>query len=471
MARQACGNALAGGFASECLLDGKDHAQMARPEPVDACRACHWTRQRVQPADLRRTRMGLLDEDYANSATAGAQEVMTSNEQLKFGRMTATVCRGPDEAAISIEEDLSGGTGACLLETEAEALRDWLNRILPAAETQPATSKNSNEYANGLLYNARYLREHGSDARARQLEASAQEIERLQRMHEEWFNGPNGVKWYIAENQRLRPAAESWESYVAAQERKPVETQPATSKKWDDIVGAIHDLYDAPRGDHIGCSEIALAAANEIERLRELAAGTSGEIDRLANENAALRERLSVETAEPTSNPRALIEHLVECVTATSDRTGFVIALHAIEAALTAPGTNEWRPIATAPRGGKWSLLWWPDVTDAPFAGYCVKDKWFVAPTGDSYSGLLEPTHWMPLPPGPSEKTKARDPFPPGTKVLLNNAGFSMDLPRDGWVIETVDDPRPLKYRIRHPNGTLVDVLPELISVNGNGKP
>lgn len=42
------------------------------------------------------------------------------------------------------------------------------------------SSKNSNEYAHGLLYNARYLREQGSDARARQLEASAQEIERLQ---------------------------------------------------------------------------------------------------------------------------------------------------------------------------------------------------------------------------------------------------------------------------------------------------
>lgn len=38
------------------------------------------------------------------------------------------------------------------------------------------------------------------------------------------------------------------------------------SKKWDDIVAAIRQLY--PRADHVGCGELALAAADEIEGLR-----------------------------------------------------------------------------------------------------------------------------------------------------------------------------------------------------------
>lgn len=29
---------------------------------------------------------------------------------------------------------------------------------------------------------------------------AADEIERLKKLHEDWFNGPNGVKWYMAEN-------------------------------------------------------------------------------------------------------------------------------------------------------------------------------------------------------------------------------------------------------------------------------
>src|SRR5690606_40284532 len=38
----------------------------------------------------------------------------------------------------------------------------------------------------------------------------------------------------------------------------------------------------------------------------------------------------------------------------------------------TAEPPTAWQPIETAPKGGKWVLLWWPAVTDAPFVGYCV---------------------------------------------------------------------------------------------------
>src|SRR5690606_24312999 len=61
-----------------------------------------------------------------------------------------------------------------------------------------------------------------------------------------------------------------------------------------------------------------------------------------------------------------------------------------------------WRPIETAPTLGKWVLLWWPDVTDAAFVGYYVDGQWRAATSGDRWPTLPGPTHWMPLPEGPS---------------------------------------------------------------------
>jgi hypothetical protein len=60
-----------------------------------------------------------------------------------------------------------------------------------------------------------------------------------------------------------------------------------------------------------------------------------------------------------------------------------------------------WQPIETAPKGGKWVLLWWPAVTDAPFVGYCVLGEWRAATSGDKWSRSPGPTHWMPLPAPP----------------------------------------------------------------------
>lgn len=55
--------------------------------------------------------------------------------------------------------------------------------------------------------------------------------------------------------------------------------------------------------------------------------------------------------------------------------------------------------------------------------------------------------------------------LPHGTSVTLVLPGFQT-MPREGWSIENIDEPRPLKYRIRHPNGSLLDVLPECIALN-----
>ena len=58
-----------------------------------------------------------------------------------------------------------------------------------------------------------------------------------------------------------------------------------------------------------------------------------------------------------------------------------------------------WQPIETAPKHGKWVLLWWEYVTDVPFVGYCANSVWHSAPGGDAWP--VAPTHWMPLPEPP----------------------------------------------------------------------
>jgi hypothetical protein len=62
-----------------------------------------------------------------------------------------------------------------------------------------------------------------------------------------------------------------------------------------------------------------------------------------------------------------------------------------------------WQPIESAPKDGKWILVWWPTVTDVPFVGYCINGQWRAATDGDSWPGMEGPTHWQPLPAPPSQ--------------------------------------------------------------------
>lgn len=55
--------------------------------------------------------------------------------------------------------------------------------------------------------------------------------------------------------------------------------------------------------------------------------------------------------------------------------------------------------------------------------------------------------------------------LPTGTKVRLTGPLFPGS-PRTGWEIENIDEPRDLKYRVRHPNGSLCDVLAECVVVD-----
>lgn len=68
---------------------------------------------------------------------------------------------------------------------------------------------------------------------------------------------------------------------------------------------------------------------------------------------------------------------------------------------------NVWQPIETAPKLGKWVLLWWPAITDAAFVGYCIDGQWRAATSGDRWPTLPGPTHWMPLPEGPTVTKEA----------------------------------------------------------------
>ncbi len=70
---------------------------------------------------------------------------------------------------------------------------------------------------------------------------------------------------------------------------------------------------------------------------------------------------------------------------------------------------NEWRPIETAPRDGRWILLYhsFKDIGGHIFAGY-YGEHWEDDPAGGvmlegwfQTGALMKPTHWQPLPAPP----------------------------------------------------------------------
>ena len=77
---------------------------------------------------------------------------------------------------------------------------------------------------------------------------------------------------------------------------------------------------------------------------------------------------------------------------------------------------NEWQPIETAPKDGTWVLIYTVNVGDevgqrnmcvAQWSNYLngrtVEPRWMFAWFDGGYYGACdEPTHWMPLPLGPT---------------------------------------------------------------------
>jgi hypothetical protein len=82
---------------------------------------------------------------------------------------------------------------------------------------------------------------------------------------------------------------------------------------------------------------------------------------------------------------------------------------------------SEWKPIESAPRDQTWILAWLP-LRSSKKGGEVILTQWYVhwlngkpntsrAPEWrqddmhggfGGYSGPIEPTHWMPLPPPPT---------------------------------------------------------------------
>lgn len=74
---------------------------------------------------------------------------------------------------------------------------------------------------------------------------------------------------------------------------------------------------------------------------------------------------------------------------------------------------SEWQPIETAPRDGTYILLGWSvnPTKDGEFPKMSVgksidRDSgWWLTAGWASSTVQMAPTHWMPLPPPPSEGT------------------------------------------------------------------
>lgn len=69
---------------------------------------------------------------------------------------------------------------------------------------------------------------------------------------------------------------------------------------------------------------------------------------------------------------------------------------------------RNWRPIESAPGGGRWVLVWWEQITDCALVAYKVCGKWRCPLMNGYYEGAEagSPTHWMPLPAGPTDDTE-----------------------------------------------------------------
>lgn len=104
---------------------------------------------------------------------------------------------------------------------------------------------------------------------------------------------------------------------------------------------------------------------------------------------------------QPCVQTQPGLEFRVAEVELFEDAKGKWVRFEDIKHLLPEQQSEGWHPIETAPKGGVWVLLWWPTVTDVPFVGYRVGEKWHAATNGDTWIGP-GPTHWQSLPEGPT---------------------------------------------------------------------
>jgi hypothetical protein len=73
----------------------------------------------------------------------------------------------------------------------------------------------------------------------------------------------------------------------------------------------------------------------------------------------------------------------------------------ALEQSDAEQGEDAWQPIETAPRDGRW-LLVYSDRADRDTKGYFGLERWLADMWCDSEEQSCGPTHWMPLPEPPT---------------------------------------------------------------------
>jgi hypothetical protein len=64
---------------------------------------------------------------------------------------------------------------------------------------------------------------------------------------------------------------------------------------------------------------------------------------------------------------------------------------------------REWQPIESAPKDGKWVLLWWPYWSSLPVIGLWLHGHWYSDSAVSDSEGNQNPTHWHPLPAPPAD--------------------------------------------------------------------
>ncbi len=95
---------------------------------------------------------------------------------------------------------------------------------------------------------------------------------------------------------------------------------------------------------------------------------------------------------------RKLIEDIRDCA------LDGVVDEHLVEAIDRALGASEWQPISTAPKDGRYLMLWCPNEITPRVAIGCWDDGVDLWMESDNRTDTdwLGPTHWMPLPEPPS---------------------------------------------------------------------
>jgi hypothetical protein len=80
-----------------------------------------------------------------------------------------------------------------------------------------------------------------------------------------------------------------------------------------------------------------------------------------------------------------------------------------------AQSQQQWQPVETAPKDGTFIDLWFPNngttALSQRLTGTWRHDAWFMQSGGRSFR-MDNPTHWMPLPAGPTDTSTLRTALP-----------------------------------------------------------